>query len=270
MKKLFAAFALFTGLFVTGCSSNSVDGAEQNTVKLGVVGENNEPWEAVQETLADEGINLEIVTFTDYNQPNAALAAGEIDINAFQTQIFLDNFNTEAGANIVSIAKTIIAPLGIYSDKVSDVSELEEGAKISIPNDITNGGRALLLLQSAGLITVDPAAGQIPTVEDITENKRNLNITEIDAAQTARSLQDVDAAVINSGMAVEAGLVPTEDAIFLEPINESSEPYFNVIAVNEEEKDNETYLKVVEAYQTDEIKEIIEEVYQGAFIPVWE
>lgn len=212
-------------------------------MKLGVIGADTDVWDDVKDRLKDEGINLEYVQFSDYNQPNAALADGSIDLNSFQHQFFLDNYNKEFGTDLVSIGNTVNAPLGIYSDKVTDVNDLAEGAKVAIPNDVTNGGRALLLLQSAGLIKVDEAAGQTPTVADITENRLNLEISELDAAQTARALSDVDVSVINSGMAVDAGFVPTEDAIFLEPVDETARPYVNIIAARKEDEDNEVYQK---------------------------
>ena len=210
-----------------------------------VIGADTDVWDDVKDRLKDEGINLEYVQFSDYNQPNAALADGSIDINSFQHQFFLDNYNKEFGTDLVSIGNTVNAPLGIYSDKVKDIKELKEGATVAIPNDVTNGGRALLLLQSAGLIKVDEAAGQTPTVSDITENKQKLKISELDAAQTARALSDVDISVINSGMAVDAGFVPTEDAIFLEPVDETARPYVNIIAARKEDQDNEVYQKLL-------------------------
>lgn len=271
MKKILKAIivgALF--IFVAGCSSSGANPQEEVTVKLGVIGADTDVWDDVSERLKEEGINIEYVKFTDYTQPNAALADGSIDLNSFQTQFFLDNYNEEFGTDIVSIGNTVNAPLGIYSEKVKDVSELEEGATVAIPNDVTNGGRALLLLQSAGLIEVDEAAEQTPTVSDITENKLNLEISELDASQTARALSDVDISVINSGMAVDAGFLPTEDAIFLEPLDEKARPYVNVIAARKEDEDNEVYQKIVDVYQTDETKKVIEETSKGSSIPSWE
>ena len=263
-------------LLVTGCGSGNKESTKESssgknvTVKLGVVGSDTDVWDDVKKRLKDEGIDLEYVKFTDYSQPNVALDNGDIDLNSFQHQIFLDNFNKEHGTNLVSIGNTVNAPLGIYSEKIKDVKELKEGDTISIPNDVTNGGRALLLLQTAGLIKVDPAKKQAPTVSDITENKLNLKIEELDAAQTPRSLQDVAAAIINSGMAVDAGYNPTKDAIFLEPVNETSKPYVNIIVVRKEDEENETYKKIVDAYQTEETKKVIEETSKGSSIPAWD
>lgn len=274
MKKFVQSIVLGAALlFITGCGNNGSAAAndqEEVTVKLGVIGADTDVWDDVKDRLKDEGINLEYVQFSDYNQPNAALADGSIDLNSFQHQFFLDNYNEEFGTDLVSIGNTVNAPLGIYSDKVTDVNDLAEGAKVAIPNDVTNGGRALLLLQSAGLIKVDEAAGQTPTVADITENRLNLEISELDAAQTARALSDVDVSVINSGMAVDAGFVPTEDAIFLEPVDETARPYVNIIAARKEDEDNEVYQKVVAAYQTEDTKKVIEETSKGSSVPAWE
>lgn len=275
MKKWIQAVVLGAALLLfSGCgnsSSASTDSSQEEvTVKLGLIGADTDVWDSVKARLKEEGINLEYVQFSDYNQPNQALADGSIDLNSFQHQFFLDNYNEEFGTDLVSIGNTVNAPLGIYSDKITDVKDLTEGAKVAIPNDVTNGGRALLLLQTAGLIKVDEAAGQTPTVADITENSLNLDISELDAAQTARALSDVDISVINSGMAVDAGFVPTEDAIFLEPVDDTARPYVNIIAARKEDEDNEVYQKVVAAYQTDETKKVIEETSKGSSVPAWE
>lgn len=277
LKLTTAALAVLA--FAAGCSSpaSNEESAssestkqEEVTVKLGLIGADTDVWDSVKDRLKDEGINLEYVQFTEYSQPNTALANGDIDLNSFQHQYFLDNFNAEHGTNLVSIGNTVNAPLGIYSEKIEDITELKDGAKVAIPNDVTNGGRALLLLQTAGLIKVDEAAKQAPTVSDITENSKNLDITELEASQTARALQDVDISVINSGMAVDAGFIPSEDAIYLEPVDDTSRPYVNIIAAREEDADNDVYKKVVAAYQTEETAKVIEETSKGSSIPAWE
>ncbi|MEG0474540.1 MAG: MetQ/NlpA family ABC transporter substrate-binding protein, partial [Carnobacterium sp.] len=191
------------------------------------------------------------------------------DLNSFQTKIFMEAFNEDHGEDLTPIGDTVIAPLGIYSSDLKDVSEIKENDTIAIPNDVSNEGRALLLLQTAGLIEVDPAKGQVPVVEDVTSNPLNLTLQPLDSSQTARALEDVAASVINSGMAVDAGFIPTEDAIFLEPVTESSDPYVNAIVVRGEDKDNELYNKIVAAYQTDGTKEVIEKTSKGSSIPVW-
>lgn len=268
VKKGFLSLILTIALLlITACGSSS--SADEQVVTLGVVGEDQDVWDFVADKLAKEGITLKLVKFTDYTQPNTALAEHELDLNAFQHQIFLDSYNEDSGTNLVSIADTVIAPLGLYSDKLTSLDELNEQDHIAIPNDVTNGGRALLLLQTAGLITVDPSAGSTPTINDITENPLNLSIDELDAAQTARALPDVAISVINSGMAVDAGFVPTQDAIFLEPVDEQSQPYINIIVANSEDTDHALYKKVVEAYQAEDTKEVIEKTSKGSSIPAW-
>lgn len=275
MKKgiRFAVLALVAVIWLAGCSQGkaaTTSDKKETTVKLGIIGEDTDVWDDVKTRLEKEGVHLDYVKFTDYNQPNAALADGSIDLNAFQHQFFLDNYNKEHGTDLVSIGNTVNAPLGIYSDKIKKIEEIEEGAKVAIPNDVTNGGRALLLLQTAGLIKVDESKGQTPTVSDITENKKKLIISELDASQTARALSDVDVSVINSGVAVDAGFNPTSDAIFLEPVDKHARPYVNIIVARKEDEDNKTYQKIVDAYQTEETAKVIEETSKGSSVPAWE
>lgn len=263
-KKFLGTFTLLCAGLLAACGANA-----EETVKVGVVGENNDAWEHVRDVVAEDGINLEIVTFSDYQTPNTALAEGDLDLNAFQTVIFLDSFNEDTGNDLTPIADTTLNPLGIYSEQVEDVADIQEGDTIAIPNDASNEGRALKLLQFAGLIEVDPEKGNYPLIEDITSNPLNLEIVAIASNQTARSLSDTTAAVINVGMAVDAGYIPSEDAIFLESAEGDTEPYINAIVARSEDTDNETYQQIVEAYQTDEVKEIIAETTQNSSIPVW-
>lgn len=268
-KKWFTRLGL--GLLVLLLTACGASAESADTVTIGVVGEDNDVWDFVAEKLEkEEGITIELVRFTDYAQPNNALAQEEIDLNAFQHKLFLESFNADSGTTLVPIGDTVISPLGIYSDSLADVAELEENDTVAIPNDVTNGGRALLLLQTAGLLSVDPDAGVTPTVNDITDNPLNLDIQELDASQTARALQDVAVSIINSGMAVDAGFVPTEDSIFLEPVNDQSEPYINIIVSREEDTDNELFQKVVQAYQSEDTKEVIAETSEGSSIPAWD
>ena len=240
-------------------------------VKLGLVGDDTRVWDNVKERLAKDGIELEYVKFTEYSQPNAALADGSIDLNAFQHQIFLDSYLQEhKDQELVSIGNTVNAPLGVYSKKIKDIKDLKEGDTVAIPSDPTNGGRALRLLQTAGLIKVDEAKGYKPTVSDIKENKLNLKIQELDASQTARALDDVTASIINSGVAVDAGYTPSKDAIYLEPVDNSSKTYVNIIVARKKDAENATYKKIVEAYQTEDTKKVIEEVSKGSLLPAWE
>ena len=278
MKKYLKLFTLtlVAVLSLTACGgtkSESGDqgaGDEKPAYKVGVVGTNEETyWLDVKERLAEEGLDIEVIVFTDYNTPNDALASGDLDINAFQHYIFLDSYNADKGTDLVPIAETIRAPLGVYSKKITDIKDLADKATVAIPDDATNGGRSLLLLQSAGLLTIDPAAGLAPTVTDIIDNPKNLTIHELDAAQTARALDDVDISIINGGMAADAGLYPQKDSIFLEEINEASQPYINIMAARQDNKDNPDFKKIIEVFQTDQTAAIIDTASNGANIPAW-
>lgn len=270
------SISLAAVLALTACGGNSSNGAadageDRPSYKVGVVGTNEETyWLDVKDRLAEqEGIDIEIVVFTDYNTPNDALADGSIDLNAFQHYIFLDGYNRDKGTDLEAIAETIRAPLGIYSSKIASLDELADGATVAIPNDATNGGRSLLLLQSAGLLTLNPDAGLEQTVLDVTENPKNLKIEELDASQTARAMDDVDISIINGGMAADAGLYPQEDSIYLEQITEASQPYINIIAARQDNKDNPDFQKIIKVFQTDETAVKIAEASNGANIPAW-
>lgn len=257
---------------LAGCSNKATSKSEgDKTIKLGVVGENNEQWLPVINKLQEEGITLELVKFADYTQPNTTLADGEIDLNAFQHYAYLEQEVKDKGLDIEVIGETLIAPLGVYSKKVDNLSQIKDGASIAIPSDATNGGRALKVLESAGIITVDEKAGYTPTLKDITENPKNIQFIEVEAAQTPRLLADVEAAIINGGHAIDAGLNPNTDSIYLETAEAGGEnPYINVIVARSEDKDNEDYKKVVEYFRSEEVAEVIKEVYEGAYIPTWQ
>lgn len=251
-------------------ASSTPEVAAPVKVKVGVVGENNEQWVPVIESLKAEGIELELVRFADYSLPNQALADKEIDLNSFQHYAFLENQIKDRGYKLSVIGETIIAPLGVYSKKHTSVDQLKEGASIAIPSDATNGGRALKVLESAGLIEVDPAAGFVPTLSNITKNPLNIKFYEVEAAQTYSLMADVDLAVINGGHARDNGLSPAKDAVYLEKVIEGqNNPYINVIAARTEDQDNELYQKVVKAYRSDAVAKIIAEKYNGAYIITW-
>ena len=277
-KNIFSIITLIGLLILTACGadtdSQTNDGADDEVaqVKVGIVGEgpSNEQWYHLEEVLLEDNIELELVVFEDYATPNTALSSGDLDLNAYQHRLFLEEYNEDSGDDLVEIAATTFNPLGLYSDTITSVEEIEEGYSVAIPNDPSNGGRALILLQQAGLIQLDEEAGLLPTTDDITENTMNLDIVEIDAAQTPRAMSDQDFVVINNDHAIASGLIPTEDAFFLEQIDENTDPYVNIIAVRSEDSDNEVYQTIVERYQTDEVKEIIEEATKGSSIPAWE
>jgi D-methionine transport system substrate-binding protein len=271
MKKSFKHFSwllvlLIPLLIVAGCGKSS-SSSSNKTVKIGIMGSDEKIWKPIQSKLKKQGINIKLVTFTDYNQPNAALTNHEIDLNSFQHTYFMDQWNKAHKSNIVSIGKTVRAPLRLYSKKVKNVSDIKKGDQITIPNDSTNEGRALHLLQSAGLIKVDSKV-ELPTPKNITQNKLNLKITAVDAAQTPRSLTDAAGAVINNEFAAEAKL-PNSETIFKEKINKASIPYINIIATNKSDKNNKTYKKIVKAYQTEATKKLLTKYYHGLTIPAW-
>ncbi len=242
------------------------------TVKLGIMGGSDETvWDPIVEEFAAKGVNIEYVFFTDYTQPNAALNAGDIDLNSFQHYTYLNKEKETFGYEIDAIGDTLITALNVYSSKVSSIEEIPEGGKIAIPNDAVNGGRALNVLQAAGLLKLAEGKDLTPTVTDIEENYKNLEIIEVDASQTASLLPDVDAAVINGGYALDAGLSPINDSIFFDdPSYYTTKAYVNVIAARTEDKDNELYQEIVKAYQTDRTKEIYANDFQGLYIPAWE
>lgn len=267
---LAAAFIFILGACGTKGTGDKADKVEK--VKIGVVSESAiEIWKDVAKRLKDQNIDLEVVEFTDYNQPNIALKNGDIDLNAFQHVAFLEDFNKNNDADLTPIGFTFVSPLGIYSEKIKDIKELKDGDSIAIPNDVTNGGRALLLLQALDLIKLDTKAAS-PTVNDITENTKNIQIKELDAAQTARSLQDVAAAVVNTNYAVDAGFSPKKDALYLDTdnISEVKDIYKNVIAARKADKDNKVYKKVVAEYQTEATKKLIDSTTHGTDIPIWD
>ena len=244
---------------------------EGESVTVGVVSDNEvDVWEYVGEKAKEEGIDLEVVQFTDYIQPNEALANGSLDLNGFQHVAFLNDWNEANGGGLTDLGFTYVSPLGAYSNTVNSLDELEKGATIAIPNDPTNGGRALLLLQQAGAIKVDEAAGVLATVDDITENPKELKFEELDAAQVAISLADVDVAIINTNYAIDNGLT-LEDAIFLdaEKPEELKDEYKNIVAVREEDTDTELYKHILSLYQTKDVEEKIVEASQQADVAAW-
>ncbi|MDH2344108.1 MetQ/NlpA family ABC transporter substrate-binding protein [Bradyrhizobium sp. SSUT77] len=248
---LIAAFALFVAPAL----------ADQK-LKVGISGGDPEIiWAKVEEIAAKDGLDVQVVVFNDYLLPNAALDAGDLDANVFQHKPFLDNQIKTRGYKIIPVGETIIAPIGLYSRKAKSVAEIRDGASIGIPNDPSNGGRALLLLQAEKLIKVKNSVALLPTALDVVDNPKKLKLREIDAAQLPRSLDDVDAAVINTNYAVPAGLIPGKDSIAIEsPVNN---PYSNFIAVRERDKDAPWVPKLVRAYQNDTIRQLIKDKLPG-------
>jgi D-methionine transport system substrate-binding protein len=262
MKKLLS-FAILTILLLTavGCSNDS------DTIKIGVSGTDNRIWDFVAKKAEKEGLDIEIVSFSDYVQPNLALAQKELDANAFQTISYFEAFIKEHNLDLTPIATTVIAPMGLYSEKYENVEDIPEGGKIAVPNEATNMGRAFLLLQDAGLITLTEDFDGNGSLDKIVENPKNLEIIPVVAGQTPRVLPDVAASIINNGIAVDAGFNPTEDSIFHE--DDTATPYINIIAVRTEDKNREDLQKLAALYQEDDVKEFIEKEYKGSTIPTF-
>lgn len=224
--------------------------------------------EVAKEILATKGYDLDIKQYNDYVQPNLALDSGDLDANYFQHQPYLDEFNQDRGLDLVSVAIIHYEPFGIYPGKTKNIDALKDGAEIAIPNDGTNEARALLLLEAQGLIKLAEGVGMKATVLDIKENPKNLEIHEIEAAQLARSLQDVDLAVINGNFAIQAGLNVSKDAIAVEDKDSiAAETYGNIIAVRKGDENRDDIKALVEALKSDEVKKFIESTYEGAVVP---
>lgn len=257
----------------TGNASNVADTqtTEPVTVKLGVVGSIYEDlWTPAQEKLKDEGIDLQFVQFSDYVTPNNALANGEIDLNAFQHRIYLQSEIDNYGYDIQAIGNTFIIPLNLYSQKISSVDELKDGDTIAIPDDLTNGGRALKVLEAAGLIQISKDAGFSPTVDDIETYNVNIKIEELKANVIPSALADVTAAVVNGNYALDFGL-KTDEAIYKDTVL-NVEEYWNLIAARTADLQDADkvalYKKVVKAFQTPETEKVFNDTYGGYFVKV--
>lgn len=279
MKKLFFLLtALVLTLALAGCGdnakpaansgSNAPTGGAKTTLKVGATPvPHAEILEIVKPLLAQQNIDLQIVEFSDYVQPNLALNDKELDANFFQHEPYLDNFVSEHKEVKLKNAGGIhIEPMGIYSKKIKQLDALPDGASIAIPNDPTNGGRSLLLLEKAGLLKLKDGVGVKATVQDIASNPKNLKFQEVEAAQVPRTLDDVDAAVINTNFAMQVNLVPTKDALFME---DKTSPYVNIVAVREGDEKRPEIEALLKALKSKEVKDFIESKYKGAIVPAF-
>ena len=273
MKKTVWALAglLALGALVAGCSGEKKEAAQGSDKKVVLkVGATPVPHaeilNEIKPLLAKDGIDLQIIEFTDYVKPNLSLNDKEIDANFFQHEPYLKKFAADRKLDLVNLVAVHIEPMGVYSKKLKDIKSVPDGAKVAIPNDPTNGGRALNILAKAGLIKLKDGVGISATVGDIVENPKNLKITEAEAAMLPRTLDDVDLAVINSNFAMEAKLNPTKDALFIEP---KDSPYANIVAVRKGDENRKEIQALKKALTSPEVKKFIEEKYKVAVIPAF-
>ena len=258
LRRYFLSILAFAAL--TGAAS-------AETIKVGVTpGPHAQVLEAAKAVAAKKGLDIQIIEFSDYVVPNAALEAGDLQANSFQHQPYLDNQVADRKYKIVAVGNTINFPMGIYSKKVKSWDEVKSGATLAIPNDPTNGGRVLILLRDKGIIKLKDGVGFKPTLLDISDNPKKLKITEVDAAQLPRTLPDVDVAGINTNYATQAGLDPVKDAILRE---DPKGPYANIIAVRAVDKDKPWVKTLVESYQSPEVKDFIEKTFKGSVLATW-
>ena len=269
LSVLAAVTLVAAAAFVSGCGSNAPAGGTETTKNTVVTVAatpvpHSEILNEIKPLLAKEGIDLKIIEFTDYVKPNLALADKEVDATFHQHLPFLEKFNAEHNTNLVSAGNVHIEPMGVYSPKIKALSDLPLKAKVAIPNDPSNGGRALLILQAAGLIKLKDGGTVSSTVQDITDNPKQLQFSELDAAQVPRAIDDVDIAVINTNFALEAGLNPLKDSLFLEA---KDSPYANILAIRAGDESRPEIQKLLKALQSPEVKKFIEDKYKGAILP---
>jgi D-methionine transport system substrate-binding protein len=239
--------------------------AQDRPLKIGVTaGPHAQIFEQVKKVAERDGLKIQVIEFSDYVQPNAALSAGDLDANSYQHKPYLDQQVKDRGYRIVPVGYTVNFPIGIYSKKVKSLTELKEGSRIGIPNDPTNGGRVLLVFQDKGLIKLRADAGLKATPLDVVDNPRKIKFVEVDAAQLPRTLDDLDASAVNTNYALPAGLNPGRDAIAQES---AKSPYVNLLAVREQDKDKPWVAKLVKAYQSDEVRKFVQTEFKGAVVP---
>lgn len=275
-KKLFLLGSVVLSLALTGCGGAKKEDSKaeapadgDNKIVIGVSPTpHGEIIEGLKPEFEKEGLDVEVVNFDDYIQPNLQLEAGDLDANYFQHKPYLDSFTEERNIDDLDVLGYVhIEPMAIYSEKYKSVDEIEDGAEIIIPNDPSNGARALILLEDAGLIKLKDKTNLNSTEKDIAENPKNLKFTAMDAPSIAQVYKDAGAAVINSNFAIGQGLDPTKDSIFLEP---TDSPYANLVAIRKEDADKEKFKKFLKVLNSEEAKKFIEEKFKGAVIPAFE
>ena len=278
-KKFFAlVLALVLALSLTACGEKApassgtdtqapAESAEPTVLKVAASPTPHaEILAQVKDVLAEQGIDLQIHEYGDYVVPNTAVEEGEEDANYFQHIPYLESFNEKEGTHLVSVGGIHIEPMGVYAGKTASLEELPDGAEIAIPNDPTNEGRALLLLEAQGLIKLADSSNLEATPNDIVENPKNLTFKELEAAMIPNAVDEVDLSVINVNYALEAGFNPTEDALAIE---DADSPYVNIVAVKEGNENNPAILALVDALQSDAVRDFINETYGGAVVPAF-
>ncbi|WLR95201.1 MetQ/NlpA family ABC transporter substrate-binding protein [Shinella zoogloeoides] len=266
-RTVLAAFAVAAVAVSTLSAPAPAAAEDKKDLKVGIIsGEDEDVWRVVTAEAAKKGLTIETVVFNDYTQPNEALARGEIDANAFQHLPYLENQVKTHGYKIVPVGYTAVWPIGLYSKKHTKIADLSEGAVVGVPNDPSNEGRALRVLEQEGLIKLKDGTGILATIADIAENPKNIEIKELDAGIVGRSVDDLDAAVVNTDWALKSGLTP-ENRIAQEAVDDN--PYRNFIAVREESKDEPWVKPLVEAYQNDAVKAEFDRVYKGTGISAY-
>jgi len=260
--------AALAGLLAVAGFASVTPAFAADTIRVGIVGgEDEDLWKVVAAEAAKKGLTIKTVVFNDYTQPNEALERGDVDANAFQHKPYLDNQIKTRGYHITPVGYTAVWPIGLYSHKVHAVADIPKGAVIGIPNDPSNEGRALIVLQGAGLIKLKPGTGILATAADIAENPKDLKIKELDAGVVGRSIDDLTAAVVNADWALKSGLKPENDRIAQEPLADN--PYRNFIAVKSGHE-NDPWVKIlVASYQNDAVRQALAKVYRGTGLPAW-
>lgn len=276
MKKFFSILAILalsiSSLFLlAGCGNSDSKSAKNRVVRVGVTGTSDEKiWKHIIDEFKSKNVDIKLVVFSDFTQPNAALANKEVELNAFQHHKFLNSEVKKHGYNITPIGNTLLSALNLYSKNVKSIKDIKAGDKIALPNDTVNFGRSLNVLQAAGLIKLKPDVSATPELQDIAENPLNLKLVQVDASQTASLLPDVAAAVINGQYSADAGLDANKDAIFRDAVEHyKTDDFINVIAARTEDKDDPLYQEIVKAYQSDKTKEVYKNDFHDLYIPAW-
>jgi len=259
------AAALLSGMIAGGAQTATAQ--ESSVIRVGVTaGPHAEVLDAVRKVAAERGLTIKVVEFTDYVFPNQALANKDLEANSFQHEPYLKNQVAKTGWNLVKVAYTTVSPMGFYSRKYKSFADVPAGGTVAIPNDPTNGARSLQMLASNGVLKLRDPGSVTAGIIDISDNPKKLKFVELDAAQLARSLGDVDAAAVNNNYAVQAGLDPVRDSLIKEPLES---PWVNIIAVREEDKDKPWVGKLVDAYRSEPVKQFILTRFKGAYLPAW-